>query len=575
MAAEPAFNVSDLIDARPLGALQIRIVILCTLVALLDGLDLQSIGLAAPGIAADLHIQQSWLSAVFSAALAGLALGAFGFGMLADRAGRKPVLIGATACFGIFTICTALAPSFTVLLVFRFLAGLGLGGAMPSFISLTSEYCPRRLRAVIVALLWAGFPLGGFVGGLLASWIIPAYGWHSVFWVGGVLPLLVCIVLIVALPEFVGFLVASAAPAERIASLLRQMFPSESVPAGATFVLNEERVRGVPVVQLFAAGRAVGTVLLWISFFIALMMLVTNSAWAPTLLKREGIGIKDASLAMAMFNLGSVIATSFAGWLISRAGAAIILPLVDARQRRVGGADRLCGALRRHGHPAARLVRRVHGRRLVRPHRACRDLLSDRDPLDRRRLGHGHGPCRLFHWSACRRFAGGVRLIDGGHFCCHSCAGAPCRGDHGGGRPRQTGLSCGDENSMAFTILLILAGLMGAGGVILAAAGAHAAPNARSRQRRLSASFPCDGDPWRHRADAAGPAVAAAGARRADRLGRRRDAVRRRCFRPRLHRPSAFSHGRARRRHDPDRGLARFGDRGARRRVSARLVTAA
>jgi AAHS family 4-hydroxybenzoate transporter-like MFS transporter len=326
MAAGASFNVSDLIDTRPLGALQIRIVVLCTLVALLDGLDLQSIGLAAPGIAADLHIPPPWLSAVFSAALAGLALGAFGFGVLADRVGRKVVLIGATACFGIFTICTALAPSFAVLLVFRFLAGLGLGGAMPSFISLTSEYCPRRLRAVIVALLWAGFPLGGFVGGLLASWIIPAYGWHSVFWVGGVLPLLVCIVLIFALPESVGFLVASAAPPERIAALLRQAFPSEFVPAGAIFVLNEERARGVPVVQLFAAGRAVGTVLLWISFFIAFMMLVTNSAWAPTLLEREGIGIKEASLAMAMYNLGSVIATSFAGWLIARAG--IILPLV-------------------------------------------------------------------------------------------------------------------------------------------------------------------------------------------------------------------------------------------------------
>ncbi len=328
MAAGPAFNVSELIDTRPLGALQIRIVALCTLVALLDGLDLQSIGLAAPGIAADLHIPPPSLGAVFSAALAGLALGAFGFGVLADRVGRKAVLIGATACFGIFTICTALAPSFSVLLVFRFLAGLGLGGAMPSFISLTSEYCPRRLRAVIVALLWAGFPLGGFVGGLLASWIIPAYGWHSVFWVGGVLPLFVCVALIFALPESVGFLVASGAPPERISSLLRRVFPAVSVPSGASFVLNEERARGVPLVQLFAGGRAAGTVLLWISFFIAFMMLVTNSAWAPTLLKREGIGIKEASLAMAMFNLGSVVATCFAGWLIVRAGAAIILPLV-------------------------------------------------------------------------------------------------------------------------------------------------------------------------------------------------------------------------------------------------------
>jgi AAHS family 4-hydroxybenzoate transporter-like MFS transporter len=265
---------------------------------------------------------------VFSAALAGLALGAFGLGLLADRVGRKAVLIGATACFGVFTICTALAPSFGVLLAFRFLAGLGLGGAMPSFISLTSEYSPRRRRAVIVALLWAGFPLGGFVGGLLASWIIPAFGWHSVFWVGGVPPLLICVVLVFALPESIGYLVADGVPAEQISSLLRKVFPAASMPDDATFVLNEERASGVPVVQLFAMGRAVGTIMLWISFFIALMMLVTNSAWAPTLLKREGIGLREASLAMAAFNLGSVIATSFAGWLIVRAGASVILPVV-------------------------------------------------------------------------------------------------------------------------------------------------------------------------------------------------------------------------------------------------------
>ncbi len=328
MPSGPAFNVSELIDTRPVGAFQVRVIVLCTFVALLDGMDLQSIGLAASGIAADLHIPLPSLRIVFSAALAGLALGAFGFGLLADRIGRRTVLIGATGCFGLFTIATALAPSFGVLVVFRFLAGLGLGGAMPSFISLTSEYSPRRLRAVIVALLWAGFPLGGFVGGLLASWIIPALGWQSVFWVGGVLPLFVCAALIAALPESIGFLVASSAPAQQIASLLRRVYPAVSIPADATFVLNEEQARGVPVAQLFAMGRPAGTILLWISFFIALMMLVTNSAWAPILLKQEGIGTRDAALAMAAFNLGSVIATSFAGWLIVRAGASIILPLV-------------------------------------------------------------------------------------------------------------------------------------------------------------------------------------------------------------------------------------------------------
>jgi MFS transporter, AAHS family, 4-hydroxybenzoate transporter len=327
MPSGQLFNITELIDASPIGAFQVRVIALCALVALLDGLDLQSIGLAAPGIVADLRIPPGSLGAVFSAALAGLAIGAFGLGFLADRVGRKAVLIGATACFGVFTICTALAPNFSVLLGVRFFAGLGLGGAMPSFISLASEYVPRRLRVTVVALLWAGFPLGGFVGGLLGSWIIPAFGWHSIFWVGGVLPILVCAVIVFALPESIGFLVAASAPAARLSSLLRHALPAVSVPADARFVLSEEAAAGVAVLQLFARGRAVGTTLLWISFFIAFMMLVTNSAWAPTLLKREGIGIAQAAIAMAVFNLGSAIGTSIVGWLVINIGATIVLPI--------------------------------------------------------------------------------------------------------------------------------------------------------------------------------------------------------------------------------------------------------
>ena len=328
MPASPSFNVSELIDTQPIGVFQIRIVALCAVVALLDSLDLQSIGLAAPAMIADLQIRPSSLGAVFSTALAGLALGAFSFGLLADRVGRKAVLVGATVCFGVFTICTALAPNLNVLLVYRFCAGLGLGGAMPSFISLTSEYVPRRLRAPAIALLWAGFPLGGVVGGLLGSWIIPALGWQSVFWVGGALPLLVGAILVLGLPESISFLVATAAPADRVRRLLQNAYPSASVPADAKFILNEERAGGVSVLRLFGMGRAVGTTVLWISFFIVFMMLVTNSAWAPTLLKREGIDIGQSALAMAAYNLGAMIGTVVAGWLVMGIGAAIVLPIV-------------------------------------------------------------------------------------------------------------------------------------------------------------------------------------------------------------------------------------------------------
>lgn len=354
MPASPSFNVSELIDTQPLGAFQVRIVGLCALVALLDSLDLQSIGLAAPAMIADLHIRPSSLGAVLSAALAGLALGAFSFGLLADRVGRKAVLVGATVCFGLFTICTALAPNLNVLLVYRFCAGLGLGGAMPSFISLTSEYVPRRLRAPVVAVLWAGFPLGGIVGGLLASWIIPALGWQSVFWVGGVLPLLVGAILVVALPESISFLVATAAPADRVQRMLRKAFPAAAVPADATFVLNEERASGVSVLRLFAMGRAIGTTVLWISFFIVFMMLVTNSAWAPTLLKREGIELSQSALAMAVYNLGAMIGTVVAGWLVVRIGPAVVLPIVM-----VGSAVSL--GLVGYAAPSAQLVTTLEG----------------------------------------------------------------------------------------------------------------------------------------------------------------------------------------------------------------------
>ena len=322
---EPDINVMELIDSQRLNRAQIAIVGLCGLIAVFDGLDLQAIGLAAPAMAADLHIAPRALGPVFSAALAGLAVGAFSLGLAADRIGRKRVLIGSTLCFGAFTLCTAFASSLNELLIIRFCTGLGLGGAMPSFISLGAEYVPRRFRATVVSGLWAGFPIGGVIGGLLASRLIPHWGWPSLFWVGGALPLLLAAVLGFVLPESIGFLVSRNASPQRIARLLARVCPGAHPRPNARFVLGEERAPGVPVSHLFRAGRGVGTVLLWVSFFIAFMMLVTNSAWSPTLLRTEGIEVAQSAIAMATFNFGSVIGTSLAGWLISRLGVVGVL----------------------------------------------------------------------------------------------------------------------------------------------------------------------------------------------------------------------------------------------------------
>jgi MFS transporter, AAHS family, 4-hydroxybenzoate transporter len=161
MSASSCVNITDLIDRRPFGRLQIRIIILCDLVALLEGFDLLAIGVAAPAMAGPLHIAPNRFGFLFSAALFGLMLGAFGLGPIADRYGRRRVLISATATFGVFTLCTASAATLQQILLFRFLAGVGFGGAMPSFISLAGGIYSAVKPAGGDGLLWTGVPLGG------------------------------------------------------------------------------------------------------------------------------------------------------------------------------------------------------------------------------------------------------------------------------------------------------------------------------------------------------------------------------------------------------------------------------
>jgi AAHS family 4-hydroxybenzoate transporter-like MFS transporter len=324
--AERVLDVGVLIETRPIGAPQWTVIGLCAFVAMLDGLDLQSIGLAAPAMSAMLQIAPQAFGVVFSAALAGLALGAFLLGPVADRVGRKRVLVGATFCFGVSTLATGAAANLPELLTCRFLTGFGLGGAMPSFISLGSEYVPKARRAAVVSLLWAGFPLGGVAGGLLGSWIIPAYGWQSIFLVGGVLPILLSMILAMALPESVSFLVAAGKSRDRIRRTLRRIFPDLTTEGETRFGLAREIAPRTTVLELFRSGRAAGTLLLWTSFFFAFMILVTNSSWSPILLRRTGVAAEQSALALALFNFGSLFGSAAAGMLLGRFGILRVLP---------------------------------------------------------------------------------------------------------------------------------------------------------------------------------------------------------------------------------------------------------
>jgi AAHS family 4-hydroxybenzoate transporter-like MFS transporter len=326
MSASTSVNITELVDRCPPGPLQIRIIVLCGLVALLDGFDLLAVGVAAPAMAGPLHIAPNQFGLLFSAALFGLMLGAFGLGPIADRYGRRCVLIGATTTFGVFTLCTASAATLPQILLFRFLAGVGLGGAMPSFISLAAEYTPRSNRQAVIGLLWTGVPLGGVIVGLLGSRLVDTVGWQSLFYIGGILPLGLSIVLIRALPDSIEFLVMRGAAWRDIGDLLVRIRPTVNIASGCQFVINDKKARGVPVWQLFSAGRAGGTVLLWASYFVTFLMVATSGAWTPTLLQRAGIDGPQSSVSVALFALGSVVGTPLAGFLVSRFAARRVLP---------------------------------------------------------------------------------------------------------------------------------------------------------------------------------------------------------------------------------------------------------
>jgi AAHS family 4-hydroxybenzoate transporter-like MFS transporter len=317
-------NITRLIDDGPLTRFQIGIIICCALVNVFDGMDTQSIGVAAPFIAEGLGIKIANFGPIFSSALVGATFGAATFGPLADRFGRKTLLIAATLLISVFTILTALATSVPALMTFRVLAGLGLGGATPCFIALTSEYAPARRRATLVTLMWSAFPLGGMLGGLLNSYLVARIGWQAIFFVGGTAPLFVAVLLAFYLPESIKFLLARRSDDDAVRRIVAR-FRSPAVGPGAHFVVDEERLPGMPVRHLFSEGRAAGTLFLWVPFFMGFGILTVVTLWTPTLLRLNGISPANTAFVVAFNGLGALIGQSTAGGLIQRFG---IMPIL-------------------------------------------------------------------------------------------------------------------------------------------------------------------------------------------------------------------------------------------------------
>jgi AAHS family 4-hydroxybenzoate transporter-like MFS transporter len=315
-----AHTVTELIDDRPLRGFQIRTIALCGTVLLLDGFDTQCIGFLAPAIARELGLAMKAFGPVFSAALIGLMIGALSSGPIADRFGRKIVVVGSALTFAFFTILTARAATLQEFVLFRFLTGLGLGGAMPNVVALTSEYTPKRLQPIFVSGLFAGMPLGALVASLLSSKMLPLWGWRSVFYVGGFVPLVIALLLIKLLPESVRFLAATGADPKKVARIMKRISPDlERVEIRVPPPGPEST--GIPVKHLFTGGRAAGTLLLWIPFFMNLLLLYFFVSWLPGLLTTAGLPISAGVTAAGVFSLGGVTGSLIQGKLMKAFGA--------------------------------------------------------------------------------------------------------------------------------------------------------------------------------------------------------------------------------------------------------------
>lgn len=281
--------------AKPRGRFQWVALGLCAATMLVEGYDAQLMGYVVPGIARDWGVAPGSLTAAIAAGLVGMMLGGFLIAPLADSYGRRRVVLYSVIAFAILTIATAFVQTLPALIVLRLLTGFGLGGAMPNAIAITAEFSPNAKRASAVAAMFSFYSIGAGFGGIIAAWLIPAYGWGAVLVFCGGMALLLWPVLVVAMPE--------------------------------SYVPQGESKPKIPVGRLFSEGRAWITILLWIIFFAGLMEIFFLTSWLPTTIGAQGVSESYAVIATALVQFAGVAAAFAMGPLVDRYGPQRVLPV--------------------------------------------------------------------------------------------------------------------------------------------------------------------------------------------------------------------------------------------------------
>jgi AAHS family 4-hydroxybenzoate transporter-like MFS transporter len=327
MAEGNNLDLLRILDESKLRAFQISVMIICFGIVALDGFDTQSIAFVAPALRDSWNISPALFGPLFGAGLLGTLIGSIVFGSVADRVGRKPMLLASTMIFGGMTLLCATATSIEQLGLYRFIAGLGLGGAIPNVIALISEYSPKRVRATVIVITFAGFPIGAVIGGMASARIIPAFGWESVFIAGGVLPILLIPIIAVWIPESVRYLAMQEdrRHEQKLKSILTRIEPGLADTGLDHISMPKARSRSIPVRNLFTQGRAAWTMLLWLLTFTTLLLGYFLVNWTPLLLVDAGLDHHQAIMGVVALNLGGIIGGITIGRISDRRGPFLAL----------------------------------------------------------------------------------------------------------------------------------------------------------------------------------------------------------------------------------------------------------
>lgn len=318
MANPPDVDVSTFMDARKMSTRQWLVLFLGFMVLVFDGFDTTAIGFIAPALVDDWGVLRQDLGPVMMSGLLGLAFGSLTAGPLADRFGRRPVIIGSVLLFGFWSLASAWSTGITSLTILRFLTGVGLGASMPNTATLISEYAPKRYRSHMVSFIYCGFAFGAALGGLGSEWLIENFGWRSVLVAGGVLPIAFALLLLLSLPESIRFLAQNSALKDRLIKEINKVAPGLA-NAQTRFHSSEAAIKATGKVSaLFAPGFTLGTCMIWVTLFMGLLTMYLLSSWLPLLSRDAGLSMGQAALLGSLLQIGGMLGNFTVGMKMDR-----------------------------------------------------------------------------------------------------------------------------------------------------------------------------------------------------------------------------------------------------------------